>query len=186
MITNYLESVKKQFLYYKQLGEKTFEQLSDEQLFWQSDNDSNSIAIIVNHLWGNMRSRWTDFLTSDGEKEWRERDEEFESEIKSREQLLLKWAEGWQCLFSALEEINETNFDTTIYIRSQAHTIVDAVNRQMMHYASHIGQIIWIGRMLKGKEWLSLSIPKGQSKAFNEQKLSKGTHLGHFTDDFIR
>lgn len=183
METNYLHSVRKQFEYYKILGEKTFEQLEEQELFWQFNTESNSIAIIVNHLWGNMLSRWTDFLTADGEKPWRNRDLEFESVIASKSDLLEKWEAGWACLFNALDSIHEGNFYTEVYIRNQKHSIVDAVNRQMMHYAYHIGQIVYIGRMIKGKTWKSLSIPKGASAEFNEKKFSKGKHDGHFTDE---
>lgn len=183
MQENYLESVKKQFLYYKILGEKTFGQLEEKELFWQYNTASNSIGIIVNHLWGNMTSRWTDFLNADGEKEWRNRDEEFESIIKSKEELIQKWEEGWTCLFTALDSIHKDNFENEIYIRSQAHSILEAINRQMMHYAYHIGQIVYIGRIIKGEAWQSLSIPKGKSVEFNDKKFTKGKHKGHFTDD---
>lgn len=183
MQQSYLASVKKQFEYYKILGEKTFGQLEEEELFWQYNAASNSIGIIVNHLWGNMTSRWTDFLSADGEKEWRNRDKEFESIIKSKEELIKKWEEGWACLFKALDSINTDNFENEIYIRSQAHSIPEAINRQMMHYAYHIGQIVYIGRMIKGEAWQSLSISKGKSAEFNDKKFSKGKHKGHFTDD---
>ena len=183
MIDNYLNSVKKQFVYYKSLGEKTFDQLDEQDLFWQFDKTSNSIVIIVNHLAGNMLSRWTDFLNSDGEKEWRNRDAEFEPVIKNRIEMLDRWNAGWECLFSALNSVNRENFNTEVYIRNQKHSIVEAVNRQMMHYAYHIGQIVYIGRMVKGEDCQSLSIPKGKSKAFNEAKFSKGKHGGHFTED---
>ena len=131
---SYLISAAKQFQYYKSLGEKTFEQLTDEQLFWQEGEESNSIATIVKHLWGNMMSRWTDFLTTDGEKEWREREAEFENDIRTREEMMMKWEEGWTCLFNALESLNENNITTIIYIRNQGHTITDAINRQLCHY----------------------------------------------------
>ncbi len=184
MQENYMQSVKAQFEYYKILGERTFEQLNEKDLFNHHNEASNSIAIIVNHIQGNMKSRWTDFLTSDGEKEWRNRDLEFEEIIKTKEELITKWNEGWECLFTALATVNENNFNTDIHIRNQKHTIVEAVNRQMMHYAYHIGQIVFIGRMIKNNEWASLSVPKGKSDAFNSQKFSKGKHKGHFTDDF--
>lgn len=183
MEINYIQSAKKQFEYYKILGQKTFEQLTEDELQWQYDSESNSIAIIVNHLWGNMTSRWTDFLDADGEKEWRNRDMEFESVIKNKEDLLKKWEDGWSCLFKALSTINKDNFNTEIYIRNQVHSIVEAVNRQMAHYAYHIGQIVFIGKMIKGNDWTSLSIPKGHSEKFNKDKFSKGKHKGHFTDD---
>lgn len=182
MQANYLNSVRKQFEYYKVLGEKTIDQLSDEELFWQFNEESNSIAIIVNHLWGNMMSRWTDFLSSDGEKEWRKRDMEFEDVVKSRTSLLKKWNQGWQCLFNALDSVNELNFEQRITIRNQEHSIVEAVNRQLAHYSYHIGQIVFIGKQ-KADKWNSLSIPKGSSQAFNEAKFARGKHGGHFTDD---
>jgi hypothetical protein len=185
MKNDYLESVKKQFEYYKMLGEKTFDQLSDEQLFWQYNEESNSIATIVKHLWGNMMSRWTDFLTTDGEKEGRDREAEFENDIKTREALLEKWNEGWACLFKALDSINEGNFNTIIYIRNMGHSIVEAINRQLAHYPYHIGQIVFIGKMVKDREWTSLSIPRGNSKAYNAEKFSKPKRKEHFTEEFL-
>lgn len=183
MEENYLNSVLKQFEYYKILGEKTFAQLNEDELFWQFNKESNSIAITVNHLWGNMKSRWTHFLTSDGEKEWRNRDLEFESVIKTKVEMLQKWNDGWHCLFEALNSVDKDNFYSEIFIRNQSHSIIEAFNRQMMHYAYHIGQIVYVGRMIKGKEWQSLSIPKGKSKDFNANKFAKGKHKGHFTDE---
>jgi hypothetical protein len=183
MKLEYLNSIKKQFEYYKSVGEKTFDQLDEKDLFWQYNEESNSIAIIVNHLWGNMKSRWTDFLTSDGEKEWRNRDLEFESVIKTKNELLTKWNEGWEYLFDALNSISQKNFDTKVYIRNQEHSIIEAVNRQFAHYSYHIGQIVYVGRMIKGNEWKSLTIPKGKSSDFNKEKFSKGRHNGHFSDD---
>ena len=183
MEAEYLNSIKKQFQYYKSLGDRTFDQLDELDFFWQYNDESNSIAIIANHLSGNMKSRWTDFLTADGEKEWRNRDQEFEPIIKSKEELLTKWKDGWICLFEALNSVNEDNFDTEIYIRNQSHSILEAFNRQLGHYSYHIGQIVYIGRMIKGSEWKSLTIPKGKSSDFNKAKFSKGKHGGHFTDD---
>ena len=183
MMSNYLESAEKQFLYYKKLGENTFVQLTDEQLFWRQSSDQNSISIIVNHLWGNMLSRWTDFLNSDGEKEWRERELEFEEVIKTRQDLLDKWEEGWVCVFSAINDAKEVDPTTLVYIRNIGHTLVEAINRQLCHYAYHIGQIVFIGKAVKEKDWESLSIPKGQSKVYNKNKFSKERHRGHFTDD---
>lgn len=183
---NYLDSVKKQFKYYKLLGEKTFDQLEEDDLFWQYNIESNSIAIIVNHLHGNMLSRWTDFLSSDGEKEWRNREMEFEDIIDSKSILLEKWEAGWQCLFSALDKVNEENIDQVIYIRNQGHTIVEAANRQLAHYAYHVGQIVYIGRMRKANEWHSLSIPKGDSKKYNLEKFSLEKKRGHFTDEYLK
>lgn len=178
----YLISAVKQFQYYKALGEKTFDQLSDEQLFWQPGEESNSAATIVKHLWGNMMSRWTDFLATDGEKEWRNREEEFENDIQTREEMMHKWTEGWNCLFNALESINEKDIDSIIYIRNQGHTITDAVNRQLCHYAYHVGQIVFIGKMLRNEKWKSLSIPRGNTEAYNAEKFSREKRIEHFTD----
>lgn len=183
MEQDFLDSAKKQFLYYKLLGEKTFEQLEEKDLFWRFNKDSNSIAIIVNHLWGNMLSRWTDFLESDGEKQWRNRDLEFENEIKTKGELLHKWNEGWKCLFEALDSINMDDFSRQVFIRNQAHTIVDAINRQLGHYSYHLGQIVYIGKIIKGNAWKSLTIPRGKSEQFNQEKFSRGKHGGHFSDD---
>jgi hypothetical protein len=282
MNTDYLKSAKQQFQYYKQLGDKTMDQLNDEQLFWQYNDASNSIAIMVKHLWGNMMSRWTDFLTTDGEKDFRKRDEEFELRVgpslqgvdtanaegvdadnaegvdntaegvdndaegvdnnaegvnnnaegvdndaegvnnnaegvdndaegvdmdnaegvdndaegvdtanaegvdeHSRTVIIEKWEQGWACLFTALDSINEENFDTTIYIRNQGHSIPEAINRQMMHYAYHLGQMVYLGRMMKGEDWQSLSIPKGNSKAYNAEKFSQEKGKRHFTDEYL-
>lgn len=186
MHENFLESSHKQFQYYKHLGDKTFAQLQEEELFWQYNGESNSIAILVNHMAGNMLSRWTDFLTSDGEKEWRKRDEEFEDIIKTKTALLERWEAGWQCLFDALDSIQADNFGQLVYIRKQGHTIVEAIQRQLCHYAYHVGQITLIGKMLRGEAWQSLSVPKGGSKAYNEAKFTKPGHRAHFTDEILK
>lgn len=185
MTTNYLESVDKQFRYYKLLGDRTFAQLVDDELFWQYNPESNSIGVIVKHLWGNMLSRWTDFLTTDGEKEWRNREAEFDADIKSRKELLEKWEAGWACLFTALDSIDERSFSNTIYIRNMGHTVVEAINRQLAHYAYHTGQIVFLGRMIKGSDWQSLSIPRGESVAYNQAKFAKAKHREHFTDEWL-
>jgi ribosomal 50S subunit-associated protein YjgA (DUF615 family) len=164
------------------LGEKTFEQLSDEQLFYKVNEESNSIAIIVQHLWGNMMSRWTDFLTSDGEKEWRKRDDEFEEIVKKREELLKKWKEGWKCLFDTLNSLKEEDLDKIVYIRNEGHTAMEAISRQLAHYPYHIGQIVFIGKIMKNADWKSLSIPKDQSKNYNSDKFSQEKGIRHFTD----
>ncbi len=160
-------------MYYKILGEKTFEQLSDEQLFIQLNEESNSIAIIVKHLSGNMLSRWTDFLTTDGEKEWRNRDEEFDNLIRNRAELLKKWNTGWACLFTAINSLTENDLTKQVFIRNEVHTVTDAISRQLAHYPYHIGQIVFIGKLLCNKNWTSLSIPKGNSKEYNAEKFSK-------------
>ena len=167
------------------LGDKTFIQLPDEKLFWQFNQESNSIGTIVKHLWGNMLSRWTDFLTSDGEKEWRKRDAEFDNDIQSREELLQKWKEGWDCLFTAIDSLNDADLETIIYIRNQGHTVTEAINRQLAHYAYHVGQIVFLGKMLANNNWISLSIPKGNSNQYNTDKFSRPKHTGHFTDEFL-
>lgn len=173
MKNDFLDSVKEQFEHYKMLGEKTFLQLSDEQLFSQLNEESNSIATIVKHLWGNMLSRWTDFLTTDGEKEWRERDAEFDNDIADRTELLQKWNEGWNCLFNAINSLTENDLTKEIFIRNQGHTITAAINRQLSHYSYHVGQIVFIGKLLCNENWKSLSIPKGNSKDYNTDKFAK-------------
>jgi hypothetical protein len=182
-MNSYLESVKKQFEYYKMLGEKTFEQIPEEKLFWQLNEESNSISMIVKHLNGNMLSRWTDFLTSDGEKEWRKRDEEFDNDIKTKIELLSKWNEGWECLFNAINALTEKDLENEIYIRNMGHSISEAINRQLAHYPYHIGQIVFIGKIIQNKNWNSLSIPKGKSKEYNNEKFSKPKRKEHFTND---
>lgn len=186
MPANHFESARKQFEYYKLLGEKTMSQLPDEKLVWQYNEESNSIAMIVHHLWGNMLSRWTDFLTTDGEKEWRNRDAEFDPEKPGRALILQRWNEGWDCLFTALDTITEENFNTTVYIRNQGHTITDAINRQLCHYAYHVGQIVFIGKMIRDTEWASLSIPRGKSAEFNAEKFSRPKDTAHFTDEWLK
>ena len=185
MVSNYLTSVQKQFQYYKMLGEKTFAQCSDLVLFDPIEADGNSIGVIVNHIAGNMGSRWTDFLTTDGEKEWRNREQEFAEVLKSRQDLLTRWEEGWQCLFSALETLSEENIDTEIYIRNQGHTIIEAVNRQICHYSYHVGQIVLIGKTARGNHWQSLSIPRGGSQSYNAKHFNTSKTTQHFTDDLL-
>jgi hypothetical protein len=185
MENDYLQSVRKQFEYYKLLGDKTIAQVTDEQLFWQYNEESNSIATIAKHLWGNMLSRWTDFLTTDGEKDWRDREGEFENDIRDREELLAKWNEGWNCLFSALDSLNESNFNQLVYIRNQGHTITEAINRQLAHYPYHVGQIVFIGKMVLNEQWTSLSIPRGDSGKYNADKFAKPRARTHFTDEYI-
>lgn len=168
----YLNSAVKQFNYYKKLGDKTFEQLNDADLFWRFNEESNSIAIIIKHMAGNMLSRWTDFLNSDGEKEWRNRDVEFDDTVNTREEILSIWNQGWECLFNALNLITADDWQKTIYIRNEPHSIEDAINRQLAHYPYHVGQIVFIGKMIAGSKWQSLSIPKGGSVVYNADKFS--------------
>lgn len=184
MSTNYLESVIKQFEYYKMLGEKALYQIPQEKVFWKYNEESNSAATIVKHLWGNMVSRWTDFLTTDGEKEWRNRDAEFESDSAGIQDVQQRWTEGWRIFLDTLRSLKEEDLHRTVYIRNQEHTVMEAINRQLAHYPYHIGQIIFIAKMCADK-WNSLSIPKGASKKFNDNKFSKPSTRGHFTDEFL-
>ncbi len=185
MEENFLDTVKKQFAYYKMLGDKTFEQLDEPSFFVQQNPDTNSIATIVKHLWGNMLSRWTDFLNSDGEKPWRERDAEFENDLTTQKEVLLKWEEGWKCLFIALDRLTASDLSKTVYIRNQGHTVTEAILRQLAHYPYHVGQIVHIGKMISQQPWVSLSIPKGNSTHYNADKFSKSKTMTHFTDEFL-
>ena len=161
----------KRFQYYKELAEKTFDQVSEEHLFWKYNEESNSIATLVKHLSGNMQSRWTNFLTEDGEKSWRKRDSEFENDIQSKAEMMEIWTKGWQVLLKALNQITEENWNDTIFIRGEKYTVLDAVLRQLAHYPYHIGQIIYIGKMVKDADWKTLSIAKNQSIPFTIEKL---------------
>ena len=157
---HYLQDMTKSFRSYKKLCEKGIEQLAPEQLFFTPNADTNSIAIIIQHMAGNMFSRWTDFLTTDGEKEWRQRDAEFETGKTNKDDLMKLWEDGWACLFNALEQLSPDQLLDTVYIRKEAHTVMQAINRQVAHYSYHIGQIVFIAKMLKQEDWNSLSIPK--------------------------
>lgn len=174
--------IQKQFLYYRQLGDKTFAQLTEAQLFEIPSAESNSIAMVVKHLWGNMLSRWTDFLSTDGEKEWRNRESEFCNDLGSKEEVLAKWNEGWNCLFQAIEPLTYEDLDKEIFIRNQGHTVMEALLRQLAHYSYHVGQIVYAGKLLSASPWQSLSIPKGGSEAYNDQKFAAPKHRQHFTD----
>ena len=169
LTTSYLEDSLSLFRYYKNLVESAMEQVPDEQLFTVLDEEMNSIAVIVNHMASNMRSRWTDFLTTDGEKPDRNRDREFGDPPTSRQALLDLWNHGWNCLFSALEPLSESDLGCTITIRSEPHSALQAINRQMAHYAYHCGQIVFLAKHFRGRQWKSLTIPRGQSGTFNER-----------------
>lgn len=150
------------------------EQLDEEQLNWAPSPESNSVVIIVKHLYGNMLSRWTDFLTTDGEKEWRNRDNEFVSEKKlSREQITWMWEDGWSLLFKTLYALTDADLDKKVKIRGEEHSVLEALQRQTAHYSYHVGQIVYIAKACKDKDWSSLSIPKNKSKEFNEKMLGK-------------
>ncbi len=183
MNDSYLTSIIKQFEYYKSLGDKTFNQLSFDELQKEFAQDSNSISIIVKHIVGNMLSRWTNFLTEDGEKPWRQRDAEFEDTYTTKEELLSNWNTGWNCLFDAIKPLREDDLEQIIYIRNQGHTVTEAINRQLAHYSYHIGQIVFLGKLLQEENWRSLSIPKGNSSKYNDEKFSQEKAKRHFTDD---
>ncbi|MBD0778893.1 DUF1572 family protein [Maribacter sp. ANRC-HE7] len=172
-IDHYLKSVRFEFHKYKQMGDKTFSQLSNDEILWKYNDDDNSVSQIVKHISGNLLSRWTNIFTEDGEKPWRDRDQEFEDPFTSKEDMIGSWENAWQCLFNTLATINATNFHEQIKIRDEEHSLIEAINRQMTHYAVHVGQIVFLGKMIKGQEWISLSIPKGQSETFNKRKFNR-------------
>ena len=180
---SYLESVKKQFLYYKMLGEKAMNQLETEQLFVAVNEDTNSIATIIKHISGNMLSRWTGFLTSDGEKEWRNRDAEFGNDLQTKEEVLQVWNKGWNCFLEALNNLKPEQLSYIIYIRNEGHTVIEAINRQLAHYPYHIGQIVFYAKQLKNGNWNSLSIPRNKSGNYNAEKFAKEKEIRNFTDD---
>ncbi|MDN3655115.1 DUF1572 family protein [Ferruginibacter paludis] len=172
LATTFLQSAIKRVAYYKELGDKTFAQLSEADFFFTPNKENNSIAVIIQHMAGNMLSRWTDFLTTDGEKEWRNRDSEFEEQPLTKQQLIELWERGWNCFLGTLRQLNGEDLLKTIYIRHEAIPAVDAINRQLAHYPYHVGQIIYIGKIRKDQNWQSLSIPKGNSDQYNQQLFS--------------
>jgi hypothetical protein len=165
--TSYLEDAEAIFRQYKRLAEAAMAQLSDDQLFCALDEESNSIAILVKHMAGNMLSRWSDFLATDGEKPWRNRDEEFTTPPEGREALLALWERGWETLFAALEPLTEADLIRTVTIRGEAHSVMQTINRQLAHYPYHCGQIIFLAKHLKHEDWHCLSVPRGKSQEFN-------------------
>lgn len=178
-----IEVFRKQFDYYKSLAEKSIDQLESDQLFKVIEEGSNSIAVIMKHIAGNMLSRWTNIFEEDGEKEWRERDEEFINRFESEVALKEYWNEGWKVLFGTLDEIKDKDLDRIIYIRNMGCTVHDAIIRQLCHYPYHIGQIVFIAKLLKGHNFTSLSIPIGESKSYNADRFSREKSTKHFTDD---
>jgi Protein of unknown function (DUF1572) len=167
--TSYLEDSLSLFRYYKSLAQRAMAQLTDEQLLAVLDSEMNSIAVIVKHMAGNMRSRWTDFLTSDGEKPDRNRDAEFIDPPSTREALLALWEDGWQCVLGALQPLSDKDLQRTVMIRGEAHSVMQAINRQLAHYSYHCGQIVLIAKHFKDREWQSLSVPRGQSAEFHRR-----------------
>jgi len=167
----YLEDVRRQFHGQKKLAEKAMAQITDEQFFTALDSESNSIALIVKHIAGNLRSRWTDFYSSDGEKPDRHRNDEFEKAPEdTRESLLELWEAGWGRLFEVVDSMKPEDLSRTVTIRGEPHSVVKAVNRQLAHYAYHAGQIVFLAKHFAGGRWQSLSIPRGQSETFNAEK----------------
>lgn len=179
---NIIELYQKLFRYYKSLGEKSMNQLEDAAFFWQPNAASNSIAIIVQHLSGNMLSRFTDFYTSDGEKPGRNRDSEFEHIYQTAAEVWDGWNKGWNCLLEIADNLKEENLTQIVYIRNEGHTVLEAVGRQLAHYSYHTGQIVYIAKSIKDKEWQTLSIPKGGSKSFNDDKFGKEASRKFFTE----
>jgi len=171
--TSYLQDSLAVFRQYKRLAEGAMEQLTDEQLCRTIDPESNSVAIIVKHMVGNMRSRWTDLLTSDGEKPNRNRDTEFIDPPSDRKSLMDAWEHGWHCVFNALEPLTDADLSRTVMIRGEAHSVMQAINRQVAHYASHVGQIIFLSKHLAHEHWKTLSVPRNRSAEFN-QKVAAG------------
>ena len=171
---HYLEDTLLQFRKYKEMGEKAMAQISDDDFFRELSDVDNSLAVIVKHMAGNMRSRWRDFLTSDGEKDDRHRETEFEIyDSDSKESLMQKWQEGWQLCFEAIKPLKPEDLEKTIYIRSEANTVLEAINRQLTHCAYHVGQIVYLSRHFAGANWKSLSIPKAESDGFNISKFGE-------------
>lgn len=163
----FLQTAIRRVKYYRDLGEKTFAQLSDSDFQYSPNEESNSIGIIIQHMSGNMLSRWTNTLTEDGEKTWRERDDEFMEHRYTKDELLAIWEKGWTCFLNALHSFTEEDLLKQITIRQEELTLIDAINRQLAHYPYHVGQIVHLGRMIKGESWQNLSIPRGSSQAYN-------------------
>ncbi|MEP7256400.1 MAG: DUF1572 family protein [Ferruginibacter sp.] len=174
LASSFLQSAIKRVNYYKELGDKTFEQLNDNDFHFLTNTENNNIAVIIQHMAGNMLSRWTGFLTTDGEKEWRNRDIEFEEQNLSKQQLIDLWEKGWACCLDSLAALKEEDLLKTIHIRDEGLLVVDAINRQLAHYPYHVGQIIYIAKIIKNESWKNLSIPKGNSVQFNQQMKAKG------------
>ncbi|MFJ7732458.1 DUF1572 family protein [Lysinibacillus sp. NPDC097231] len=169
----YLSVIQKRFKSVKEQGDKTLAQLEEAQLHWAYNEDSNSIAVIVKHVSGNMISRWTDFLTTDGEKPTRNRDDEFMDSLQTKEAIILAWEKGWQVFLDALESLTESDLHGHVTIRGEQLSVIDAIERQMAHYSQHVGQIIYIAKQVTGAQWQTLSIPRGQSQAFTNDMLKK-------------
>lgn len=171
-LTSYVEDSIAVFRQYKKLAERAMEQVSDEQLFTALDQEMNSIAIIVKHMAGNMRSRWTDFLTTDGEKPDRDRDSEFVGPPKTREALIAMWNRGWDVVFAALSPLSDADLPRSVAIRGEAHSVMQAINRQVAHYSYHCGQIVFLAKHFAHGSWTSLTVPRNRSAEFNRRVLA--------------
>jgi len=183
MQNSFLTSTIKQFEYYKSLGDKSLDQLTEGQVFWSANEEGNSIAVLVKHIGGNMKSRWTNFLTEDGEKEWRNRDDEFENSFSTKEEVIAYWESSWNCLFTTLNMLQDNNLEDIVYIRNHGHTVTEAINRQLCHYPYHIGQIVFLAKLMLGNDWKTLSIAKNASENYNAEKFNKDKTRKHFTED---
>jgi hypothetical protein len=181
-----IHEVIRLFEFYKSLGEKAINQVPDELLSWQYTEESNSIGVIVQHLHGNMLSRWTNFLEEDGEKEWRNRDGEFLPIQISRVELMELWESGWKVLFDTLKSLKPDDLTKKVYIRNHESGVFDAILRQLAHYSYHIGQIVFLAKMTCKTDWQSLSIPKNQSQIYNQDKFSQEQSKTHFTSEFVK
>jgi hypothetical protein len=179
---NFLAISRKMFQYYKGLADKSMAVLSEEEIHFLPNEESNSIAILVHHMSGNMLSRFTDFLTSDGEKEWRNRDAEFEDHYASKADMLADWEKGWNCVYQALDTLSNEKMMDIVYIRNEGHTVLEAVTRQVAHYAYHVGQIVYLAKLIRNREWQTLSIARGASGDFNKNKFDQGKERKFFTD----
>lgn len=172
LASHYLDEVRRQFRGYKRLGEGAINQLKDEELFTTLDPESNSVALLVKHIAGNQRSRFTDFLTTDGEKPDRNRDQEFVNTASSRAEVMRGWEDGWARVFATIEALKPEDLTRTVTIRNEPNTVLQAINRQLAHYAMHIGQIVFLAKHLRYTEWKSLSIPRGKSEEVNRKLMS--------------
>ncbi|MFZ1694492.1 MAG: DUF1572 family protein [Flavobacteriales bacterium] len=167
---DFLDSARKEFRYYRSLGERAMAQLPDADLFKEPAPGNNSIAVIVQHLHGNMLSRWTEFLTSDGEKAWRDREGEFDPKLTARDELMARWNKGWDCLLAAIDPLTPADLERTVRIRTEPHSVAQAIARQLAHVPYHVGQIVLLAKLIKGESFQSLSIPRGGTAAFNRNK----------------
>ena len=171
--TNYIQSTQLQFKDTKRLGTAILNTLTETELHFKYNNESSSIATIVAHIAGNMHSRWTDFYTEDGEKAWRKRDAEFEISTVSKTEIIQLWEDGWNCLFHIIDDLSPEKLEMEIFIRSEKHTVLEAINRQISHYSYHVGQLVYIAKMIQNNQWKPLSIPKNKSKEYQHKKFEK-------------